>query len=106
MSRPFGIGGAWGWGSQAPSEDGANGCHGAPSGKVFNGRAWGWGPHAPEEDGRWGPVRESVTATFGMVGARDDRRPQAPDRNLAMDLVRVTEAAAMAAAEAHPRSGL
>jgi fructose-1,6-bisphosphatase II len=32
------------------------------------------------------------------MGARVDRRPQAPDRNLAMELVRVTEAAAMAAA--------
>jgi fructose-1,6-bisphosphatase II len=32
------------------------------------------------------------------VAERDDRRPQAPDRNLAMELVRVTEAAAMAAA--------
>jgi fructose-1,6-bisphosphatase II len=32
------------------------------------------------------------------VGERDDRRPQAPDRNLALELVRVTEAAAMAAA--------
>jgi fructose-1,6-bisphosphatase II len=32
------------------------------------------------------------------VGAQEDRRPQAPDRNLALELVRVTEAAAMAAA--------
>ena len=32
------------------------------------------------------------------MGAREDHRPQAPDRNLAMELVRVTEAAAMAAA--------
>jgi fructose-1,6-bisphosphatase II len=32
------------------------------------------------------------------MGARDIQRPQAPDRNLAMELVRVTEAAAMAAA--------
>ena len=32
------------------------------------------------------------------MGAPADRRPQAPDRNLAMELVRVTEAAAMAAA--------
>src|SRR5262249_61255951 len=32
------------------------------------------------------------------VAERDDHRPQAPDRNLAMELVRVTEAAAMAAA--------
>jgi fructose-1,6-bisphosphatase II len=32
------------------------------------------------------------------VGAREDHRPQAPDRNLALELVRVTEAAAMAAA--------
>jgi fructose-1,6-bisphosphatase II len=32
------------------------------------------------------------------VGLREDRRPQAPDRNLALELVRVTEAAAMAAA--------
>jgi len=31
------------------------------------------------------------------MGARDGHRPQAPDRNLAMELVRVTEAAAMAA---------
>ncbi|HVA75625.1 MAG TPA: class II fructose-bisphosphatase [Acidimicrobiales bacterium] len=30
--------------------------------------------------------------------SRDDHRPQAPDRNLAMELARVTEAAAMAAA--------
>jgi len=35
---------------------------------------------------------------FAAMGAREDRRPQAPDRNLAMELVRVTEAAAMAAA--------
>ncbi|HET6915852.1 MAG TPA: class II fructose-bisphosphatase [Acidimicrobiales bacterium] len=32
------------------------------------------------------------------MAARHDHRPQAPDRNLAMELVRVTEAAAMAAA--------
>src|SRR5215469_12069371 len=32
------------------------------------------------------------------MGAREVQRPQAPDRNLAMELVRVTEAAAMAAA--------
>jgi fructose-1,6-bisphosphatase II len=32
------------------------------------------------------------------VATREDSRPQAPDRNLALELVRVTEAAAMAAA--------
>src|SRR5262249_60849228 len=32
------------------------------------------------------------------MGAREIQRPPAPDRNLAMELVRVTEAAAMAAA--------
>ena len=32
------------------------------------------------------------------MGGHESRRPQAPDRNLAMELVRVTEAAAMAAA--------
>ncbi len=35
--------------------------------------------------------------TAGGNAAQEGRRPEAPDRNLAMDLVRVTEAAAMAA---------
>lgn len=35
--------------------------------------------------------------TAGGDAAQEGRRPEAPDRNLAMDLVRVTEAAAMAA---------
>jgi fructose-1,6-bisphosphatase II len=39
-----------------------------------------------------------IFANVAGVGAREVQRPEAPDRNLAMELVRVTEAAALAAA--------
>jgi len=42
--------------------------------------------------------RHLPTCKVHPVGVPEGHRPQAPDRNLAMELVRVTEAAAMAAA--------
>ncbi len=44
------------------------------------------------------PGRPEPGANVAGMGVPDGPRPQAPDRNLAMELVRVTEAAAMAAA--------
>ncbi len=52
-----------------------------------------FGPGCPVPRGTTG-----AGANVAAVGAREDVRPQVPDRNLAMELVRVTEAAALAAA--------
>jgi fructose-1,6-bisphosphatase II len=53
--------------------------------------------HVPEDTGSppWTCGRQLLSTFMGGI---EGHRPQAPDRNLAMELVRVTEAAAMAAA--------
>ncbi len=72
---------------------GAEGCGG--------GRGGGCGGRAGRDvagGGAEGGAARAAEGTFVAVDERTGPRPQAPDRNLAMELVRVTEAAAMAAA--------